>query len=129
MGLAAGISAVIALRLLGAARSIPPGPLHAAAPIFWFGFWLNAASGLLLLVAYPTKALTNPVFYVKLLSIAVAVAISTGLSRRLDRRPFDEGLVAGQGRFLAAMTLLAWTSAIFAGRLLAYTHHRVLADF
>lgn len=129
MGLAAGVSVVLALRLLGAVRNIPPAPLRAAAPIFWCGFWLNAASGLLLLLAYPTKALTNPVFYVKLLSIAAAVAISTGLSRRLDRQPFDAALVARQGRILAAMSLLAWTTAIFAGRLLAYTHTRVLADF
>ena len=129
MALAAGVSAIVALRLLGAVRGIPPTPLRAVVPIFWFGFWLNAASGLLLLVAYPTKALTNPVFYVKLLSIAVGVAISTGLSRRLGLQPFDEGLVSRRGRTLAAVTLLAWTSAIFAGRLLAYTHHRVLADF
>ncbi|HTB13071.1 MAG TPA: hypothetical protein VK752_15925, partial [Bryobacteraceae bacterium] len=33
----------------------------------------DPVSGVLLLIAYPTKALTNPVFYVKLSFIALAL--------------------------------------------------------
>ena len=47
-------------------------------PVMWFGFWLNAISGVLLLIGYPTKALTNPVFYLKLLFIALAVTSAIG---------------------------------------------------
>ena len=51
-------------------------------PVLWAGFWLNAASGLLLLIGYPTKALTNPVFYLKLTLIAVAMVLLVRISRK-----------------------------------------------
>ena len=47
----------------------------ASLPILWAGFWLNAISGVLLLIGYPTKALTNPVFYLKLMLIAVGMVV------------------------------------------------------
>ena len=39
----------------------------------WTGLAINVTTGLLLLTAYPTKALTNPDFYVKLTFIGLAV--------------------------------------------------------
>ena len=70
MGFAAGLSAAIDLRILGVARMVPLPEMRRLLPILWAGFWLNAASGILLLIGYPTKALTNPVFYLKLTLIA-----------------------------------------------------------
>src|SRR5688572_23552992 len=63
MGLAVGVNAAIALRLLGFAPRVPVAELNRFVPVMWFGFWMNAASGVVLLLGYPTKALTNPVFY------------------------------------------------------------------
>jgi hypothetical protein len=73
MGLAVGVNAAIALRLLGVAAGVPPPELKRFAPAMWIGFWLNLASGLLLLIGYPTKALTNPVFYLKLSLIGLGM--------------------------------------------------------
>src|SRR5262245_43141321 len=75
MGLAAGINTAFALHVLGVAPGVPTQELRRFVPIMWFGFWLNAVSGVLLLIAYPTKALTNPVFYVKLTLIALAMGL------------------------------------------------------
>ena len=50
----------------------------------WAGFWVNAFSGVLLLIAYPTKALTNPVFYLKLALIAVAIVAGACHPRGTD---------------------------------------------
>ncbi len=75
MALAAGSTAAIGLRLLGVARQIPLASLRELVPVAWIGLLLNVASGVLLVVAYPTKALTNPIFYLKLLVIAAAVAV------------------------------------------------------
>ncbi|PYU98243.1 MAG: hypothetical protein DMG10_28830, partial [Acidobacteria bacterium] len=61
MGLVAGGNAAMDLRILGFAQGIPISSLERFVPVIRFGFWLNAISGLLLLLAYPTKALTNPV--------------------------------------------------------------------
>ena len=66
MGFAVGISAALDLRILGVAPRVPLRELRSFLPILWAGFWLNAASGVLLLIGYPTKSLTNWDFYVKL---------------------------------------------------------------
>jgi hypothetical protein len=130
MALAAGVNAAIALHLLGVGAGIPTRELRRFVGVLWIGFWMNAASGVLLLVAYPTKALTNPVFYVKLLLIATGIGIFVVINRRLfrDSMPGDDW-VARPGRFLAVASLVCWAGAITAGRLLAYTHRRLLVDF
>ena len=64
-------------------RSVPLGELRRFLPILWAGFWLNAVSGVLLLIGYPTKALTNPVFYLKLTLIAVAMVLLVRISRQV----------------------------------------------
>jgi hypothetical protein len=129
MGIAVGISAVVDLRLLGVARAIPVRELQRFMPVLWLGFWLNAVSGIVLLIAYPTKALTNPVFYLKLLLIATAMFLLVRISR-LVFTGGDEGSGAGDSRAarqLALLSLACWTGAIFAGRLLAYTYNRLTA--
>ena len=135
MGLAAGVNAALALRLLGAAPRIPVGEFRRFVPFMWFGFWLNAASGLALFIAYPTKAITNPVFWAKLTLIAVAMWIFL----RLRRHVFAEELRALAGppkgghyvglKTLAALSLACWAGAIFTGRFLAYTYTRLMADW
>src|SRR5215218_4997144 len=64
-GLAFLVGANVALdvRLLGLARDVPLRASEWCYPVMWIGFWINAVSGVLLLIAYPTKALTNPLFF------------------------------------------------------------------
>jgi hypothetical protein len=129
MGLAVGVNAAMALRLLGIAPAVPPAELGRFAPVMWIGFWVNAASGLLLLIGYPTKALTNPVFYLKVTLIGVAIWLYGVMTRRLSGgRPAD-GSGAGGARLLGAAALACWAGAIVTGRLLAYTADRILASW
>ena len=81
LGLLAGINAAIDLRLLGVAAHIPIVEFRRFLPWMSVGLWLNVASGLALLVAYPTKALTNPLFYAKLALIAAALALLRSIRR------------------------------------------------
>ncbi len=85
--------------------------------------WLaiNVFSGVSLLIAYPTKALTNPLFYIKLALIAAALF---GL-RWMRRNVFGPYLPASAKR-IAALSILAWVCAIFAGRWLAYTYTKLM---
>jgi hypothetical protein len=129
MGLAVGVNAAIALRLLGAAPGVPPRELKRFAPVMWLGFWLNAASGLLLLIGYPTKALTNPVFYLKLSLIGLAMWLYVVMTRRLFDSRLTEGAAAKATRLLGAASLACWAGAITTGRLLAYTADRILATW
>jgi len=126
LALLVGGNAVIDLRLLGIERSIPIAPFKRIFPIMWSGFAINAATGVLLLIAYPTKALTNPVFYTKLALIASAVWVMIQLkSRVFDDSNLDEASMVARGRSLAKWSLVLWIAAITAGRLLAYTYRYI----
>jgi hypothetical protein len=130
MGFAVGISVVLDLRILGVARGVPLAEIRRFMPILWLGFWLNAFSGVLLLIGYPTKALTNPVFYIKLLLIAVAMVLLVKIGRRAFDDSPERGTPADPAssrvlRRLAIASIVCWTGAITAGRLLAYTYTRL----
>ena len=129
LALLVGLNAALDFRILGVAPHIPVAAFRRFLPIMWAGFWLNAGSGVLLLIAYPTKALTNPVFYLKLLLIGVATAILLVVRRRV----LFAGVATsrtGHVKLLAVASLVCWAGAIIAGRLLAYTYDRLTAtDF
>jgi hypothetical protein len=96
----------------------------------WFGFWLNAISGVGLLIGYPTKAFTNPLFYFKLLCIGVALWVVNTIVRRVLDQPLSGTLdppMPSRSRLLAFASLAMWAAAIVAGRLLAYTYSRLTA--
>jgi hypothetical protein len=124
LALLAGLNGALDLRLLGVGRSIPPAAFTRFLPLMWFGLWLNAVTGVALLLAYPTKALTNPVFYAKLGLIAVALLILRATLRQIR----GSATASRSTRLLAAMSLLVWAAAITAGRLLAYTCTRLTVD-
>lgn len=130
MAFAAGLAAVLDLRILGVARAIPLEAFRRLLPVLWAGFWLNAVSGVLLMVGYPTKALTNPVFYLKLLLIATAMVLLVRMVRLIERQPAASAASAEAAlrlRRLAILSLVCWSGAITAGRLLAYTYTRLRA--
>src|SRR4029078_10035976 len=117
MGFAAGINAAVALRILGVASTVPLGEMRRFLPVMWFGFWLTAASGGALLIAYPTKALTNPFFYLKLALVASGVWLAKAIRRYLTSVS-DDLSPPRTPRVLAAVSLGSWAGAIAAGRLL-----------
>ena len=117
MGFAVGICLALDLRVLGVAPGVQIAQMRRFVPIVWVAFWINAISGVLLLIGYPTKALTNPVFYLKLGLIAVALVLVNVIRRRQHESPVP--------RMLAVISLFCWAGAIVAGRLLAYTYSRL----
>ena len=123
MGVLVGASTVLDLRLLGVARDLPITPLKKLYPVIWVGFWMQVASGLLLMIAFPTKALTNPVFYTKLILIGFAMVMMVKLYTRVfaDSMLNDDVGMMRKGRSLAKWSLICWAVAMTAGRFLAYT--------
>ncbi len=127
VGLAFFVGANVAwdVRVLGFSLGIPLDALRRYFLVMWAGFWVNAFSGALLLLAYPTKALTNPLFFAKLALIAFGVVLAFRIRREVDGHPDPSSLA----RMLAAVSLACWVAVIFAGRLLAYTCTRLTVDF
>jgi hypothetical protein len=120
MALLAGTSAVIALRLLGVASELPVAMLRRLFPLVWSGFWLQLVSGVILLIAYPTKSFTSPAFYVKLALIAAAMMVMARIDKRLSAAGGGAPAFV-RGAPLAIWSLALWFGAITAGRLIAYT--------
>ncbi len=123
LGLAsvAGMSAVISLRILGFAPQITLGSLARFYPLLWTAFGVTAASGTILLLADATTKLANPVFYVKMVLIVLAVIVVETIKRRVLLDPqIDARPVTGQARALSLLSLFLWIAATTAGRLMAY---------
>ena len=103
------------------ARIQPGHPARRAATVFprdVGGLLDQRGVRVLLLIAYPTKALTNPLFYVKLTLIGFGIVLALRIRREVEgvRSESDAPRVA---RTLAAASLVCWVAVIFAGRLLA----------
>lgn len=134
LALIAGLSSAVALTILLVPEQAAGARFARLFPWIWAGLAINVASGLALLLAYPAKALTNPDFYLKLISIGIAVAIVGRLARDL-RAPLGAGASGAAGgtdiaslRRPAWMLLGLWAIAIVTGRLLAYTHSILMAS-
>jgi type IV secretory pathway TrbL component len=97
--------------------------------VMWLGLGVNALSGFLLLIAYPAKALTDPVFYGKLVLVGLAVFAVA----RINSEVFPNGHasagapITSTAKRWAAASLLLWAGTTLAGRLLAYTASVLLA--
>ena len=118
LGFLVGLNAAIDLRILGVARKVPLAPMEKFFKIMWAAFWVNALSGIALLIADATTKLANPVFYIKMSFVALAIINMAALRRRVFRGTSID--VARFGRALAITSLIFWGGAITAGRLMAY---------
>ncbi|MEX0965522.1 MAG: hypothetical protein WDZ52_15960 [Pseudohongiellaceae bacterium] len=126
MGFVVGINIAVALKLIG---FVPRLEITAVARFFtfhWYGVAFIFISGIALLLAYPAKALTNPVFYFKLCALSIGLLISRHFQNKfaiqrkntIDRRSIG----------LAYLCLALWIAVVTTGRFLAYTHTTLLAS-
>jgi hypothetical protein len=121
MMIVAGIAGVIDLRLVGVASNLPVRPLERLFPVAWIGFWINAVTGTILLMADATTKLRNPDFYVKMVFVFSGVALLVIMRRTIFGNPkLDEVPLPSSAKIMAWLSLICWTAAITSGRLLAY---------
>ena len=128
IGMAAlvGASTVIALRLLGVAPDLPLAPLERLYRFIWWGFWIQVVTGLLLLIGYPTKSLTNWDFYLKIVLIVFGMVAMQLIRKRVFGDPSrSEADMMNRGRTLAMLSLLLWLAVVTSGRMLAYTYTNI----
>ena len=124
LGIVVGASAVVDFRLLGYARRVRLVDLSPLFALMAWAFLLNAATGMLLFMADATTKSRQPVFYIKLSLIFVALWCTLA-TRRIVREDSTDSVGAAtsprsNGARLAVVSLLLWAGAITAGRLMAY---------
>jgi hypothetical protein len=118
LALLVGTTAFVDLRVLGVGSGVPVAPLDRLSPARWTGLGINAATGVALFVSAAAEKGAQPIFYIKLGLIALALIVDSRLRRRVFRQHEDVGLAGAKG--FAAMSLCLWAAAITAGRLMAY---------
>jgi uncharacterized protein DUF6644 len=120
LAIVVGAAVVIDLRLLGVGEQIPLSEMKRAFPIFWLGFFINLVSGLALFVSEAADKAGQPVFLIKLTFVAVGVIATTRVRRVVFGAGHFVDVPPPGARSLAAASLVVWTGAIVAGRLMAY---------
>ena len=133
LAMVAGVSIAIDLWILRGATAGAPLRLLGLTRTMWLGFGINLLSGLALLLAYPAKALTNWVFYLKMALVLIAVYVAVRINREIAARG-STGAGAGavqtmgfDARRWAVVSLSLWAAATITGRLLAYTYNVLFA--
>jgi hypothetical protein len=121
MGMVVSVCAGVDLRLLGFAPAVPIAPMAKFIRFVWIGFWMNAATGTILVAADAVNKLTNIDFYIKMLLVALAVITTRMIEKRILQNPqTDNGPLPANARVLAFMSLILWLGVMTSGRLLAY---------
>jgi hypothetical protein len=127
MAFLVGTTAAFSLRVIGFAPRVPVEAMLRFAPVVWFGLVVNTVSGIVLLMGYPAKALTNPVFYLKLGCIALALIVVRALGKRILNPEPRHRIGWNRNGVLATATLGLWVVSVTAGRMLAYTASQLMA--
>jgi len=120
MAILVGASFVVHLRVLKVADGIPLQRLRQLYRFIWIGFIINLTTGLVLFVTQAADRIVDPVFYVKIGSIAAALWLGVLVKRRAIDPGDAPQAPTRQSRSLAAASLGLWIVAIVAGRLMAY---------
>jgi hypothetical protein len=125
IGAVAGAALAVAFRSLGLSGRDRTTSAVAAQflPVVWGALPVLLATGLVLIVAEPARALENPVFWTKMSLLGTAMVVTAVYHLPLRRDPtfWDGSLTRKRAtKVLAIASLLLWTGIIFAGRWIAY---------
>jgi hypothetical protein len=121
MAIVVGTCVVMDLRLLGIGGDVPLTALTRAPRLVWTGFIINAATGIALFTTDAEHKATQTVFFVKLSLIFLALAVYARIRKLVFSSPGTTTMpLAGEVKVLAILSLILWTGATVAGRLMAY---------
>ena len=120
MAVLVGASWVLDLRLLGISRNVPLSAFRWVFPAVSVGLIVNLSTGVLLFAQRATSLGTAIPFLVKMGLVVASVATLVPIRSHVFRGDAEPREVSGSARLLAIASILAWSGAITAGRLLAY---------
>lgn len=116
-----GASWVLDLRLLGIGRHVPLSAFRWVFPTVAVGLVINLMTGVLLFIKNATVWGGALPFFVKMALVVASVATLLPIRSVVLRGGDEQGDVNRNARLLAVASILAWSAAVTAGRLLAYT--------
>lgn len=117
MAVLVGISAMLALRVLGFVEDIPKTAILPYWRLAQAGFVVNLLSGTTLFVGSASTLAFNWAFYAKLCCLFVSLTLTWRMVNVAYRAEAD---APGSHRLLAGSALCAWTATIVFGRIIGY---------
>ena len=120
MAVLVGASWVLDLRLLGISRNIPLSAFRWVFPAVAVGLIVNLATGVLLFAQRAETWGTSIPFFMKMLFVVASAATILPIRKYVLNSGAGNQEVASNVRLLAIASIVAWSAAVTAGRLLAY---------
>ena len=120
MAVLVGASWALDLRLLGISRNVPLPAFRWVFRAATVGLIVNLVTGVLLFAGRATTWGTAIPFLIKMGLVIASVATLVPLRSYVLRSDANQREVSGSARLLAITSIVAWSGAITAGRLLAY---------
>jgi hypothetical protein len=120
MGVLVGASWLIDLRVLGISRNIPLSSFRWAFHAVAIGLFVNLVTGALLFLKNATTWGTALPFLIKMVLVIASAATIVPLRAYVLHDGPNQGPVSRSARLIAIASILAWSGAVTAGRLLAY---------
>ena len=120
MAVLVGASWVLDLRLLGVSRNVPLASYRWVFQAVAIALLVNLVTGLLLFAGRATTWGTAFPFLIKMVFVVASAAMLWPLRKIVIQSGPDQREVTSRARLLAIASIVAWSAAITAGRLLAY---------
>jgi hypothetical protein len=116
---------MVDLRLLGVRQSDQSvaGIVGRFLPLIWWALPVLLATGAVLIVAEPARALENPVFLLKMVLLLVAASVTLACQLPIQRNVAFWELTPGRrraGKIIALASIPLWIAIVCAGRWIAY---------
>ena len=119
MGVLVGASWILDMRLLGIGKNVPLSAFRWVFRAVAISLLVNVVTGVLLFAGRATLWGTAFPFLIKMFCVVIAAATLLPL-RSYVLADAEQTEVSSRARWLAIVSILAWSGAITAGRLLAY---------
>lgn len=123
LAIVVGLFFIRDMRLLGLFKDIAPESFVPVAKIAWFGFIINAISGLFLFSSQASAFVENIPFLFKISCILAGFIIALVIQGQIKRNFVGAGSAVAipvATKVLAALSLLFWILATTNGRVIAY---------
>jgi len=123
LGLLIGALFIIYVRVLGGFARLPYVALPKIMRVAFFGFIINAISGIALYVAQASSFTYSPMFILKMALVLAGAIIALIFQYRYFHHLDDwqtEGQASGSAKLIALLSIVFWSGALITGRLMAY---------
>ena len=120
MAILVGASYLLDLRVLGVGPKVPLSEYRWVFPTLAVGLVVNIVTGILLFLKNPATWGTAIPFFVKMVLVIASVATLVPMRSLVLQGGGGQREVSSNKRLLAIASIVVWTGAVTAGRLLAY---------